>query len=122
MSVHNNLDEYNKVREQLQRAEGGFIPIDPSKDLLEAFMGLHKFSISENEYNFEILLIDEVDQKIYAYPMVNRGDKQWVLELMCLIVKLRNIKKTWLEEKDSRKRRKIYSKMNYIKGELNVYR
>lgn len=121
MSVKDNLHDYNMVRRQLQDVEGGFIPINPSEDLLEAFMGLHKFSATKDECSFSILLIDEIGQKIYTYPMSNMNEKQWGLKTMYLIVSLRNMKETYWKEKDFRKRRKIFSKMNSIKGELNRY-
>ena len=121
MGVNDNLHDYNIVRGQLQDVEGGFIPANPSKDLLEAFMGLHKFSVTKDECSFSILLRDNIGQKIYTYPMCLMNGKQWALETMYLIVSLRNMKKTWWKEKDYRKRRKIFSRMNSIKGELNRY-
>ena len=120
MSVNDNLDEYNKVRQQLQDAEAGFIPVNPSEDLLEAFMGLHHFTVEPEQYHFNILLLDHIGQKIYTCSAFE-DTKQWTLKIMCLVVELRNIKENWRKEKDSRKRRKIYSKMNYIKGGLNRY-
>jgi len=123
MSVDDNLDDYNKVRTQLQDVEGGWIPTNPSKDLLDAFMGLHHFSLSYDERRFDILLIDNKDRKVYAYPQSKsiRDEKPWALIMIRHIVSLRNIKETYWKEKDHRKRRKIFSKMNSIKGELNRY-
>lgn len=121
MGVNDNLNDYNKVRRQLQDAESGFIPTNPSEDLLEAFMGLHKFSVTRDKYGFNILLFDDIGQKIYTYPASIKGNKQWALRIMYLVVSLRNMKETYWKEKDFRKRRKIFSKMNSIKGELNRY-
>jgi len=99
------------------------VPINPSEDLLEAFMSLHHFSLFYDERRFDILLIDNEDRKVYAYPQSKsiRDEKPWALIMIRHIVSLRNMKKDWGKEKDSHKRRKIYSKMNSIKGELNRY-
>lgn len=97
------------------------IPANPSEELLNNFMVVHGFNITQDICRFNINLIDNIGQKIYTYPMLIKGEKEWTLRIMNLIVSLRNIKKTWLEEKDYRKKRKIYSKMNCIKGELNRY-
>ena len=121
MSMYDSRERYNLIRRQIELTEKGIIPHSPSEDLLEAFMTMHHFSVSRDERKFDILLIDNKEQKIYTYPMAIEGGKQWALKTMCLIVSLRNFKKTCLEEKDFRKRRKIYSKMNCIKGELNRY-
>ena len=121
MSMYDNIDKYNEVRRHIQNVEDGFIPENPDKDLLEVFMVRHHFSVTQDECRFHHLLIDEVGQKIYTYPMCLMNDRQWALETMCLVVSLRNMKEDWGKEKDSHKRRKIYSKMNCIKGELNQY-
>ena len=100
------------------------IPTNPSEELLSEeflkdFMFKNNFAIDTNARKWELMLFDNIDHKIYTYPMANRGDKQWVLKMMCLIISLRNFKESWLKEKDFHKRRKIFSKMNCIKGKLN---
>ena len=121
MSMYDNRDKYNLIRRQIELTERGIIPHSPSDDLLEAFMTMHHFSVTQDQRSFGILLMDNIGQKIYTYPMGIKGDKQWALKTMCLVISLRNFKKTCLEKKDFRERRKIYSKMNCIKGELNRY-
>jgi len=121
MGMYDNIDEYNKVRQQLQNAEAGVIPMNPSEDLIKSFMSRYSFSISYDERRFNVLLIDDIGRKIYAYPQSITGGRQWALRTMYLIVSLRNMKENWRKEKDSHKRRKIYSKMNCVKGELNQY-
>lgn len=94
------------------------IPTDPSEIIIEDFARKYGFRFRNEGYNFRIW--DENNRKVYTFPLFFMSPNQ-ILKLMCLIVELRNIKKTWLEEKDFYKRRKIYSKGNYIRGELNKY-
>ena len=93
-----------------------------SSDNIESFMKEHHFRFFHDERRFDTLLFDDISRKTYRYSdFTIVRDTQLALETMRLIVSLRNMKKTYWKEKDSHKRRKIYSKMNYIKGELNRY-
>ena len=92
-----------------------------NEDLLEDFMTRHNFSAIRDEFKLNVILTDNIGKKRYGIPMSMLGDKQQALKIMCLVVELRNMKENWGKEKGYHKRRKIYSKMNYIKGELNRY-
>ena len=95
------------------------IPSNPNEIVIEDFARKQNFIFRNEGYNFRMW--DKNNKDVYIFPLVYMSPIQ-ILEIMRLIVSLRNMKESWLKEKDYHKRRKILSRMNSIKGELNRWK